>query len=33
MIHVFQAFPGAILPETDESVAGIGDFLAGQLSR
>ena len=33
MIHVFQAFPGAILPETDESVAGIGDFLAGRLSR
>jgi acetyl esterase/lipase len=33
MIHVFQAFPAEILPETDESVAGIGDFLAGRLSR
>ncbi|HVB94615.1 MAG TPA: alpha/beta hydrolase [Acidimicrobiales bacterium] len=33
MIHVFQAFPGVILPETDLSVAGIGEFVAGRLSR
>ena len=32
MIHVFQAFPGAIFPETDLSVAAIGEFLAGHLS-
>jgi acetyl esterase/lipase len=32
MIHVFQAFPGEILPETDLSVAGIGEFVAGHLS-
>jgi acetyl esterase/lipase len=32
MIHVFQAFPGVILPETDLSVAGIGAFVAGHLS-
>ncbi|HEY1990375.1 MAG TPA: alpha/beta hydrolase [Acidimicrobiales bacterium] len=32
MIHVFQAFPGVLLPETDQSVAGIGTFVAGHLS-
>jgi acetyl esterase/lipase len=31
MIHVFQAFPGVILPETDLSVAAIGEFVAGHL--
>jgi acetyl esterase/lipase len=33
MIHVFQAFPGAILPETDLSVAAIGKFVSGHLTR
>jgi hypothetical protein len=28
---VFQAFPGALDPEAGESVAAIGDFLAGHL--
>ena len=32
MIHVFQAFPGVILPETDLSIAGIGEFVAGHLA-
>jgi monoterpene epsilon-lactone hydrolase len=32
MIHVFQAFPGVILPETDLSVAAIGEFVAGHLA-
>ncbi|HEX3459270.1 MAG TPA: alpha/beta hydrolase [Acidimicrobiales bacterium] len=32
MIHVFQAFPGAILPETDLSVAAIGNFVSGHLA-
>jgi monoterpene epsilon-lactone hydrolase len=32
MIHVFQAFPGAIIPETDLSIAGIGKFVSGHLS-
>jgi epsilon-lactone hydrolase len=31
MIHVFQAFPGALDPEAGESVAAIGEFLAGHL--
>lgn len=31
LIHVFQAFPGALLPEADASIAGIGAFLAGHL--
>jgi epsilon-lactone hydrolase len=31
MIHVFQAFPGDLLPEADRSVEGIGAFLAGRL--
>ncbi|HWE70125.1 MAG TPA: alpha/beta hydrolase, partial [Acidimicrobiales bacterium] len=32
MIHVFQAFPGTILPETDLSVAAIGKFVSGRLA-
>jgi monoterpene epsilon-lactone hydrolase len=31
MIHVFQAFPGEVLPESDESVAAIGRFLSSHL--
>jgi epsilon-lactone hydrolase len=31
MIHVFQAFPGAVIPEVDQSVAAIGSFLARHL--
>ncbi len=31
MIHVFQAFPGPLDPEASESVAAIGEFLAGHL--
>lgn len=31
LIHVFQAFPGSLVPEADESVAGIGAFLAENL--
>ena len=31
MIHVFQAFPGSILPEADQSIAAMGSFLAGVL--
>ena len=31
MIHVFQAFPGPLDPEAGESVAAIGEFLAGHL--
>jgi monoterpene epsilon-lactone hydrolase len=33
LIHVFQAFPGSLVPEADESVAGIGVFLAERLRR
>jgi acetyl esterase/lipase len=32
MIHVFQAFPGTILPETDLSVTAIGKFVSGHLA-
>jgi epsilon-lactone hydrolase len=32
LFHVFQAFPATIIPESDESVAGIGRFLATHLS-
>jgi monoterpene epsilon-lactone hydrolase len=32
MIHVFQAFPGTILSETDLSVAAIGKFVASHLA-
>ncbi len=31
LIHVFQAFPGAIIPESDESIMAIGAFLADHL--
>ncbi len=31
LIHVFQAFPGDIIPEADDSIAAIGSFLAGHL--
>jgi acetyl esterase/lipase len=31
LIHVFQAFPGPLVPEADQSIAGVGSFLAGQL--
>ena len=31
MIHVFQAFPGSVVPEADESIADVGSFLAGHL--
>jgi len=31
MIHVFQAFPGSVIPEADQSIAAIGSFLAGVL--
>ena len=30
LIHVFQAFPGSLVPEADQSVAAIGAFLAEQ---
>ena len=32
MVHVFQVFPGSIVPEADESIAGIGEFLASHLA-
>jgi epsilon-lactone hydrolase len=31
MIHVFQAFPGSLIPEVDQSIADIGSFLARHL--
>ena len=31
MIHVFQAFPADLLPESDESIAGIAAFLDDRL--
>jgi epsilon-lactone hydrolase len=31
MIHVFQAFPGTLIPEVDQSIADIGSFLARHL--
>jgi phosphinothricin tripeptide acetyl hydrolase len=31
MIHVFQAFPGSLIPEVDQSVAAVGAFLARHL--
>jgi monoterpene epsilon-lactone hydrolase len=31
MIHVFQAFPGSLIPESDQSIAAVGAFLAGNL--
>ncbi len=29
MIHVFQAFPGSVIPEADQSIAAMGSFLGG----
>jgi epsilon-lactone hydrolase len=31
LIHVFQAFPGSLLPEADQSIDAVGGFLAGHL--
>jgi acetyl esterase/lipase len=31
LIHVFQAFPGPLVPEADQSITAIGSFLAGHL--
>lgn len=31
LIHVFQAFPGALIPEADQSVDAVGAFMAGHL--
>jgi epsilon-lactone hydrolase len=31
LIHVFQAFPGSLIPEADRSISGVGSFLAGHL--
>jgi acetyl esterase/lipase len=31
LIHVFQAFPSPLFPEAEESIAGIGSFVAEQL--
>ena len=31
LLHVFQAFPGSVIPESDQSVSGIGSFLAEHL--
>jgi epsilon-lactone hydrolase len=31
LIHVFQAFPAAIIPESDESITAVGAFLADRL--
>jgi epsilon-lactone hydrolase len=31
LIHVFQAFPGSVIPEADQSVAGVGAFLVDHL--
>ena len=32
MIHVFQAFPAELLPESDESLTKVGAFLRAHLS-
>ncbi len=32
LVHVFQAFPGDLVPEADESVAAVGAWLAAHLS-
>lgn len=29
LIHVFQAFPGEVIPESDQSISAVGSFLAG----
>jgi acetyl esterase/lipase len=31
MFHVFQAFPASVIPESDQSISGIGSFLADHL--
>ncbi len=31
LIHVFQAFPGEVIPEADQSIAAVGSFLAQHL--
>ena len=31
LIHVFQAFPGSVIPEADQSIDAVGSFLAGHL--
>jgi acetyl esterase/lipase len=31
LIHVFQAFPGSLIPEADQSIAAVGSFLATRL--
>jgi acetyl esterase/lipase len=31
LIHVFQAFPGSLIPEADQSIAAVGSFLAARL--
>ena len=33
LIHVFQAFPGELLPEADRSIGGIGSWLARHVAR
>jgi acetyl esterase/lipase len=33
LIHVFQAFPGNVVPEADQSIDAIAAFLAHQLAR
>jgi phosphinothricin tripeptide acetyl hydrolase len=32
LIHVFQAFPPSLVPEADQSIAGVGSFLADHLA-
>ena len=31
LIHVFQAFPGSLVPEADQSIVTIGSFISGHL--
>jgi acetyl esterase/lipase len=31
LIHVFQAFPGSLVPEADQSIDAVGAFIAGHL--
>jgi acetyl esterase/lipase len=31
LIHVFQAFPGSLIPEADQSMVAVGSFLAARL--
>jgi epsilon-lactone hydrolase len=33
MVHVFQAFPGPLIPESDQSIADVGRFLADHVGR